>query len=161
MRFVDRQVIIGTALGVVLGVMAAACGSPAADEASPSTLPFAEVTPSVVDPTSTTQAPQEPSTSELATPEFTIEMFESMLATENGRALLVSSIASEGDLEPEVAECLIDAMPREMLVEAAGAWLGGDDDPASFSPEQLAEAKPIADACGIDAESPIEATPGS
>ena len=161
MRFVDRQPIIWTALGITLGVVAAACGSPAAEEASPSTLPFVEVTTSVVDPTSTTQAPQEQPTSEVAAPEFTIDMLERMLATESGRDLLVSSIASEGDLEPEQAECLLDAMPRDMLVDAAGSWLGGDGDPALFSDEQLAEAFPILDSCGIDAESPVEAAPSS
>ncbi|MGI9614042.1 MAG: hypothetical protein ACR2QO_14125 [Acidimicrobiales bacterium] len=149
------------ALGITLGVTAAACGSPAADEASPSTLPFVEVAQTAVDPTSTTQAPREQTTSEVAAPEFTVDVFESMLATESGRALLVSSIASEGDLEPNEAECLLDAMPREMLVEAAGSWLGGDGDTALFSDEQLAEVLPILESCGIHAESPDEATPSS
>ena len=120
MRFVDRQPAMWTALGIALVVTAAACGSPAADEASPSTLPFVEATPTAIDATSTTQVLREQATSEAAAPEFTIEVVESMLATESGRALLISSIASEGDLEPEEAECLLDAMPRELLVEAAG-----------------------------------------
>lgn len=77
-------------------------------------------------------------------------MFESMLETESGRSLLVGSIAGETGLEPEAAECLLEAIPVEMLLEAAASFLGGEGDGSLFPADQMDTITPLLDSCGID-----------
>lgn len=79
-------------------------------------------------------------------------MFEGMLETDSGRSLLIGSIASETGLEPEAAECLLDAIPLEILVDAAGSFLGGEGDGSFFPADQMEALAPLLDSCGIDAD---------
>ena len=159
MRYVHRRVIVPGALGVMLGA-AAACSAPPTSDAAPAALPFEDVTTTTLDTSSTIAALPDEVPQDTPGPALTVEMFDSMLATENGRAMLVASIAAEGNLESEAAECLLDEMPREMLVEAAGSWLGGGGDAGLFSAEQVAEIVPVLERCGIDPGSLASTPPG-
>ncbi len=143
-----RRVILSSFSAIVC--ISAGCGSGGGDEAAPSTLPMDEVT------TTTAEVPTTVATSETTAaemPEIDAEMFEGMLATENGRALVASGIAAETGLELDAAECLLDAIPVEMLVEAAGSFLGGSAEGGLFPAEQMADISPLLDSCGIAAES--------
>lgn len=136
-----------------------ACGSGDTEDASPSGLPLEESTETTAGDSPTTtvldpdaaEAGSDSSVSDTpATPAITADMLESMMATENGRALLVDGIAAETNLDPVDAECLIDAIPVEFLVEAAGAFLGTQGEAGLFPAEQMAEVEPLLASCGID-----------
>lgn len=98
-----------------------------------------------------TSAPTTSVAPEVAAPALSAEMFEGMLETESGRALLSSSIASETGLEPEAAECLLNVIPMEIIVEAAGSFLSGEADVSFFPEDQMETLAPLLDSCNIDA----------
>lgn len=124
-------------LVLVVGLGASACGGAPVEQAeAPSPLPLVNST--------TTSVPAL---------EITAEMLESMLATEEGRALLVSGVGSEVGLSPEEADCLVDGVPVEVLVAAASAFMGGGEADGPFSDEQLQEIAPVLEVCEISVES--------
>lgn len=131
-----------------------ACGAGAESVAAPSSLPLVE------SPTTTAEAAS-PETSlveaaeqtDPAPAEFSADMFESMLATEGGRALLVSSMAAETSMTPQAAACLLDVIPPELLVEAAGSFLGGSVDAGLFPEDRMDEVLPLLESCDIPLES--------
>ncbi len=130
----------------------AACGGGSGESATPSSLPLVEPVAAVDEgPVTSTTAPEasEPAPSQS---QLTPEMFEGMLETDAGRSLLISSIAGEVGIDPEEAGCLLDAIPVEILVEAAGSFLGGEVDGVLFAPEQVAQLTPLLDSCGIDVD---------
>ena len=149
MKHIDRPLLTLAALVASFGLLAA-CGSSDDDAASPSTLAF-EATTTTASETSGASDPATDETDESApaAPELTAEMFESMLETENGRALLVGSIAAETGLDTDAADCLLDAIPLETLVEAAGSFLGGEGEGGLFPVDQMAEVAPVLESCGI------------
>lgn len=130
----------------LLGLLSA-CGAGDGETAAPSSLPL--------DATPTTEMEAAPaSTTSTTAPvelELTAEMFESMLASEGGRSLLASSISNETSLTTEEAECLLDAIPVEVLLEAADAFLGPNSNatPGLFSASQVDAVAPILEACNI------------
>ena len=149
MKHIEHRVIVLSVASALFGLLAA-CGAGSDDSASPSSLPFEETTTSTIDsPATSASTPDE---TEAAEPQLTAEMFESMLETDAGRSLLISSIAGEVGIEPEAAECLLDAIPVETLVEAAGSFLGGEADGGFFTADQAADVAPLLDSCDIDAD---------
>lgn len=145
-------------LGVITATfgLLAGCGAPSDESASPSSLPFEEPTTTAAEspaPSSPSPSPDTADEAADAEPPLTAEMFEGMLETEAGRSLLIASIAGETGVDPEAAECLLDAIPPETLVEAAESFLGGETDAGFFSAEQAAEMAPLLDSCGIAVES--------
>lgn len=151
MKHIEQRLIVLSVASALFGLLAA-CGAGSDDSAAPSSLPFAETTTSVADsPVTSESTPDEAGETEIVTPELTVEMFESMLETNSGRALMIGSIAAETNLEPEAAECLLDAIPLEMLVEAAGSFLGGggDTDGGFFPADQAADIAPLLESCDI------------
>lgn len=154
-----RRGLMGVSILAIFGCLLVACGTGTGDGASPSSLPFVDTTTSVAEATSTIEsaAPAEStapvdSAPQAAPPQLTAEMFEGMLETESGRALLIGSIAAEANLETEQASCLIDAVPIDILVEAAGAYLGGSGQEGFFDAAQMQEIDPILDSCGVSAD---------
>jgi hypothetical protein len=122
---------------LVVGFGATACGEAVVEQAEvPSSLPLVDQT--------TTSLPQL---------EITAEMLEGMLATDEGRALLVSGIGNEVGLSPDEADCLIEGVPVEALVAAASAFLGDGEAGGPFSDEQLRELAPVLELCEISPES--------
>ena len=152
MKFIDRPLLVLAAISASVGLLTA-CGSADEDAASPSTLAFEEIATSVVESPTTSTSTSEPADAAApAAPELTAEMFESMLETENGRALLVGSISAETGLDADAAECLLDAIPLETLVEAAGSFMGGEGEGGLFSADQMADVAPLLESCGIAAD---------
>lgn len=133
--------------GIASLVLLAACGSGSDGDASPSSLPFEETTTSVAVSTSVPDTSAETGAPAAG---LSAEMFEGMLETDSGRSLLVGSIASETGLEPEAAECLLDAIPLDILVDAAGSFLSGEGDGSFFPADQMETIAPLLDSCNID-----------
>lgn len=131
---------------VFVGFAGTACGGAQVEEVGP------PVSIPLVVQTTTSASPVEETTTSPRGLEINAEMLEAMLATEDGRSLLVAGIGAEVGLEPEEAECLIDSVPVETLVDAATAFIGDGGPDGPFSEEQLVAMAPALEACGISSE---------
>jgi len=145
-----EQRTIALAVALACSGLLASCGAGRDDSATPSSLPFEETATSVSDsPATPTSAPAISTETTGVEPQLSVEMFEGMLETEAGRGLLSSSIASELGIESDAAECLLDTIPVETMVEAAGSFLGGETDGGFFSSGQAEGIAPLLESCGI------------
>jgi hypothetical protein len=79
--------------------------------------------------------------------EVSAELLTSMLSTEQGRLLVVQSLAEQSGLSPQDASCFLDNVSAETMV--ALAELGGADPATTLPGEALVELDTGLTACGI------------
>lgn len=144
-----RRLFVPALVFASFGLLAS-CSAGSTGDASPPSLPLREMTPSVAE----TPATAESTPAEAVAPGLTAEMFESMLETDGGRNLLIGGITAETNLTTDEATCLLHAIPIDVLVEAAGAFLGPDSEANDtfFSVDQAADVTPLLESCNIAAE---------
>ncbi len=144
MRAAVRPVFLGVLLGL------ASCGSISADSGEAS-LPFSEA------PATTQPSPERSDTSQstetsLVIPELkiTAEMLEGMLATEQGRTLILQGLADQSGLSLHDAACFVDALSLETMVGLS--ILQSPESELDLNPEQQLELSTALDACELTLE---------
>lgn len=121
----------------------------AAGATAPASVPFATGSTATA-PAPTTAAPAPAGGTPTSEMVMTAEMITNMLASEQGRQLVVAGMASRAGITVEQATCFIDHVKVETLVAMAGLQ---SPDPAaalaSAPPEALADLQQAVVACNI------------